>query len=371
MNRAGGTVAHIGRVQWSGQRTSLPDLLRTESPNVIVVSCTKGEISVAKPALTGTRPVVPLQKHKRRWTWERAFPFLTVLPSFLAILVFVYGFIAWTGWISVSKWNSLIPNMSFNGLKNYAHLFTQFRFQADLRNLLFFTFFFILFCLVIGLLLAYMVDRNIRVEGLFRNIFIFPMALSFIVTGVVWQWLLSPRSGFNLVLKALGWDPQHLPGWYTSTKVIPSIHWGQIQFGVPVALLAVVIASVWQMSGFAMALYLAGLRAIPDEMYEAARVDGASEWQCFWRITIPQLGAITATTIIILAHISMKIFDLIYAMTGPGAAFVTDMPSVNMFNTTFAGQRYADGAAIAIFMLVALAVFIVPYMVTSLRKGSN
>ncbi|GMA50799.1 sugar ABC transporter permease [Alicyclobacillus contaminans] len=315
-------------------------------------------------------PPVPT-KRKRPWTWERAFPFLTVLPSFVAIVVFVYGFIAWTGWISLTKWNTLTPNMAFVGLKNYARLFTEFRFQADLRNLLFFTLLFILLCLVIGLLLAVMVDRKIRAEGFFRNIFIFPMALSFIVTGVVWQWLLSPRSGFNLILKALGWNPNHLPGWYTSTNIIPSIHWGQIQFGIPVALVAVVIAAVWQMSGFAMALYLAGLRAIPDEIHEAARVDGASEWKSFWKVTFPQLRPITATTIIILAHISMKIFDLIYAMTGPGAEFVTDMPSVNMFNTTFQGQHYAEGAAIAIFMLLALAVFIVPYMVTSLRKEGD
>jgi glucose/mannose transport system permease protein len=319
--------------------------------------------------LTGLRPA--LAKRKRPWTWERAYPFLTILPSFIAIAVFVYGFIAWTGWISLTHWNSLVPDMSFAGLKNYAMLFGEYRFQADLRNLLFFTILFILLCLVIGLLLAILVDRKIRAEGLFRNIFIFPMALSFIVTGVVWQWLLSPRSGINLILKAFGWNPSQLPGWYTSTKIIPSIHWGQIQFGIPVALIAVVIAAVWQMSGFAMALYLAGLRAIPEEIHEAARVDGASEWKAFWKVTFPQLRPMTATTIIILAHISMKIFDLIYAMTGPGAAFVTDMPSLNMFNTTFQGNHYAEGAAIAIFMLIALAIVIVPYLMSSLRKEGD
>jgi glucose/mannose transport system permease protein len=310
---------------------------------------------------------VPQGRRRRPWTWERAYPILTLLPSMIAIAVFVYGFIAWTGYISLTKWNTLTVNLAWNGLKNYALLFQQFRFQADLRNLLVFTILFILCCLVIGLLLAVLVDQKLRAEALFRNIFIFPMALSFIVTGVVWQWLFAPSSGINLILKALG--VHNLPQWYVDSRIVPpGWHVGQIQLGLPIALIAVVVAAVWQMSGFAMALYLAGLRAIPEELKEAAAVDGATAWQTFWRVTFPQLHPITVTTTVILAHISMKIFDLIYAMTGPGPMFATDMPSLNMFNTTFQGNHYAQGAAIAIIMLLLIAIFIVPYLVSAFRQ---
>ncbi|WP_429876026.1 carbohydrate ABC transporter permease [Fictibacillus sp. NRS-1165] len=289
-----------------------------------------------------------------------------ILPSILAIGVFVYGFIAWSGYVSLTNWNSLVPDLSFAGFKNYLFLFKDFRFQADLRNTLFFTVFFILAVLVMGLMLAVFLDQKIRGEGLFRNIFFFPMALSFVVTGVIWQWLLNPATGVNLFLKKLGLDSL----WYTSVKIIPGVEWGKIQFGVPVAVIAVVIAAAWQMTGFSVAMYLAGLRAIPEEIREAARMDGASELQIYRKIIFPIVAPITVSVIIIMAHISLKIFDLIYAMTGPGANFVTDVPGVYMFETTFRGNYYANGAAISIIMLVTVAVFIVPYLISS-RKGES
>jgi len=227
--------------------------------------------------------------------------------------------------------------------------------------------FFIILSAGLGLLLAVLLDRRIRSESLFRNIFIFPMALSFIVTGVVWQWIFNPSTGVNLLLKE--WGLERLPQWYVDTRVIPGVEWGQISFGIPLALIAVVIAAVWQLSGFAMAMYLAGLRAIPEELREAARVDGANEWQVFRKVVLPQLRPITLSVIIILGHISLKIFDLIYAMTGPGAMFVTDMPGVYMFETTFRGNHYAQGAAIAVIMLVLVSALIVPYLWSNLRKG--
>ena len=289
---------------------------------------------------------------------EQWLAFLLVLPSFLAVAIFVYGFIGWTGAVSFTEWNTLVPNWSWAGLKNYLYLFNDLRFQADLRNTLVFTVFFILLSAGLGLLLAVLLDRRIRAEGWFRNIFIFPMALSFIVTGVVWQWIFNPSTGINLLLKE--WGLERLPQWYVDTRVIPGVEWGQISFGIPLALIAVVIAAVWQLSGFAMAMYLAGLRAIPEEIREAARVDGANEWQVFRKVILPQLRPITLSVIIILGHISLKIFDLIYAMTGPGAMFVTDMPGVYMFETTFRGNHYAQGAAIAVIMLILVCALIIP-----------
>jgi glucose/mannose transport system permease protein len=310
--------------------------------------------------------VVPATRKKRKLTADHWLAFSFLLPSIVLIFIFVYGFIGWTGYVSLSNWNSLVPDFSFAGLKNYAYLFSDFRFQADLRNTLVFTVLFIVVVIVLGQFLAILLDQKLRGESIFRNIFFFPMALSFVVTGVVWQWLLNPSTGVNLFLKKIGLQSK----WYTDTNILAGFHWGKIEFGVPVAMIAVVIAAVWQMTGFAVAMYLAGLRAIPDEVREAARIDGATEFQIYWKIILPLLRPITVSVVIIMAHISLKIFDLIYAMTGPGANFVTDVPGVYMFETTFRGNYYANGAAIAIIMLLSVAIFIVPYLISS-RKGES
>jgi glucose/mannose transport system permease protein len=310
--------------------------------------------------------VVPETRKKRKWTVDHWLAAAFLTPSVVLVFIFVYGFIGWTGYVSLSNWNSLVPDLSFAGLKNYIYLFHDFRFQADLRNTLIFTVLFIGVVIVLGQFLAILLDQKLRGESIFRNIFFFPMALSFVVTGVVWQWLLNPSTGVNLFLKKFGLDSK----WYTDTTILAGFHWGKIEFGVPVAVVAVVIAAVWQMTGFAVAMYLAGLRAIPEEVREAARMDGATEFQIYRKIIIPLLRPITVSVIIIMAHISLKIFDLIYAMTGPGANFVTDVPGVYMFETTFRGNYYANGAAIAMIMLLSVAIFIVPYLISSRKGGS-
>nr|WP_256257731.1 MULTISPECIES: sugar ABC transporter permease [unclassified Paenibacillus] len=293
-------------------------------------------------------------------------PILMILPSFVVIGIFVYGFIAWTGYVSFTDWNTLVKSSNWIGFDNYRFLFNDFRFQSDLRNTLFFTVLFIGLSMMVGLFLARIVDTKVRGEIFFRNVFIFPMALSFIVTGVVWQWILSPKTGVNLILKEIGFT--HVPDWFVSTQIIPKVHTGQIDFGLPMAIIAVVLAAVWQMTGFAMAMYLAGLRAIPEDLREAARVDGAAERQIFRKVILPQLKPITMSLIIILAHVSLKIFDLIYAMTGPGAMFVTDVPGMYMFETTFRGNHYAQGAGIAMVMLLLVSLVIVPYLISAFRK---
>ncbi len=307
--------------------------------------------------------------HRRKFSWDIFSSVATLIPSLIALGVFVYGFIGWTIYVSFTKWNSLIPDFSLAGLLNYASIFNTYRFQSDLRNIVVFTVLFILSCIIVGMALALLVDQKVKGEGIFRSIFIFPMAISFVVTGVVWSWILNPNTGVNLILKAFGWTS--LPSWFLSTNIALSFPFGQIQIGIPVALLSVLIAAVWQMSGFAMAVYLAGLRGIPDEIKEAARIDGAGVWRIFFSIILPQLKATTTTIIIILTAASLKIFGLIYAMTGPGQAFVTDMPSLNMFQTTFQGNEFAQGAAIAVILLLLIAAFIVPYLISTLRQGEN
>ena len=327
----------------------------------------------------------------RRLNWERVVSVLLISPSAIAIAVFVYGFIGFTGFVSLSKWDSLLPDFTLAGLRNYRSLFAHPRFQIDLRNTVAFTLLFLISCLVIGLLLAVLLDRRIKGEGLFRSIYLFPMAISFIVTGVVWRWLLNPgtleagSTGVNLLFDRLGlgflkW------GWFTDPTVLhihPESGIGQLlqqvglgalatrNFGMSVGIISVVLAATWQMSGYTMALYLAGLRSIPEELREAARVDGASELQILRHVVLPLLQPITLSAVIILGHISLKIYDLVVAMTGPGPGFATDVPAYFMWETTFEGNHFARGASIAIVLLVMIAVLIVPYLVYSIRTEAK
>ncbi|TLN09892.1 sugar ABC transporter permease, partial [bacterium] len=250
----------------------------------------------------------------KREKWQS---FLLVLPSLLAVAVFVYGFIAWSGRVSLSQWKGLTPDYTWRGLANYIELFSDARFAIDLRNTLIFTVIFVSGSLILGLILALLLDTGLRGEGLFRSIFLFPMALSYIVTGVVWRWLMNPAtgtriSGLNLLFDKLGLDVL-INQWHTTP------YWG---------IAAIALPAIWQMSGYCMAIYLAGLRAIPDELREAARVDGASEFQILRGILLPLLRPVTLSAMIILGHMSLKVFDLILAVAGKQLAL--DVPALYM-----------------------------------------
>jgi glucose/mannose transport system permease protein len=288
---------------------------------------------------------------RRALTSDRLIAIAMIAPSVILIAVFVYGFIARTGYISLVRWNDLAPDYTFVGLTNYVRLFDNERFQIDLRNTLVFTLTFIAACLAAGLLLAMLLDSGVKGEAFFRTVYMFPLAISFIVTGVAWRWLESPSSGINLLFDAVGLGFLK-NGWFTDPNI---------------GILGVVLAAFWQMSGYVMALYLAGLRGIPDEVREAARVDGANEWQLFRRVILPLLNPITLTAIIILGHISLKIFDLTVSMTGPGPGFATDVPSLFMYETTFFGSRFSQGASIAVVLLLLVSGLIVPYLVYNAR----
>ena len=294
-------------------------------------------------------------RHSRK---ERIKAILLVLPTFVAMIIFIYGFIGFTGYASLSNWNQLKPDFSFVGLRNYITLFKNQRFIIDLKNTFTFTTLFLISAILIGFLLAVLLDQNIWGEGIFRNIYLFPMALSYIVTGVVWRWLLSPGTqitgplGVNMLFEMMGLDFLK-SGWFTDPDI---------------GIRAVVIAATWQTAGYIMALYLAGMRAISDDLREAARVDGASEFQIYLRIIIPLLRPITLSAVIILGHISLKIYDLVVSMTGPGIGFSTDVPALFMFDTTFRGNRFAQGASIAMVLLILVAILVVPYLISSNKR---
>lgn len=280
-------------------------------------------------------------------------------PSIVAVAIFVYGFIGWSIRVSLSKWKGLLPDFTWAGLSQYTYLFHDARFKIDVRNTAVFTIGFIAGCLILGLGLAILLDQRLKGEALFRGIFLFPMSISFIASGVVWGWLMNPATGnritgINLIFQKLGLDSL-ISQWHSSPQP-----WG---------MLFTVIPAVWQLSGFTMALYLGGIRSISEDIREAARVDGATEFEIYRYVILPMLQPVTLSAVIILGHMSLKIFDLIVAIGHKDLRL--DVPGIYMWTTTFDGTNYAQGAAIGILMLVSVAVLVVPYLVYSIRTEAE
>ena len=281
-----------------------------------------------------------------------------VAPSIIAVGIFIYGFILWTLRVSLSAWKGLLPDFTWVGLKNYLELFSDPRFLIDLRNTAIFTLVFVTGSLVLGFTLAILLDQNLPGENFFRSLFLFPMAISYIVTGVVWRWLMNPAegariSGLNQLFNYLGWDFL-INRWHTTPT------WG---------IAAIALAAIWQMSGFTMALYLGGLRSISDEVREAAHVDGATELQIYRYILIPMLNPVTLSAMVVLGHISLKVFDLIVALAGKQLSL--DVPSIYMWQATFDGYFFGRGAAISILLLLIISVLIIPYIFYNLRHEAE
>ena len=283
-----------------------------------------------------------------------------LFPSIVAVAIFVYGFIAWSVRVSLSKWKGLNPDYTWVGLKQYSDLILHDqRFLIDVRNTAVFTVGFILGCLILGLGLAILLDQKLKGESLFRSIFLFPMSISFIASGVVWAWLMNPATGsrttgINLLFQNLGLD------FFISTWHATPPPWGMAYTVIP---------AIWQLSGFAMALYLGGIRSISEDIREAARVDGASEFQIYRYVIMPMLRPVTLSAVIILGHMSLKIFDLIVALGRKDQRL--DVPGIYMWTTTFDGTNYAQGAAIGILMLISVAILVVPYLITSMRAEAE
>jgi len=270
--------------------------------------------------------------------------------------VCVYGFIAFTFYLSFTT-STILPNFNLAGVENYERLFSLSTFYSSLQNLGIFSFLYITISMLLGMTLAILIDQRIRAESIFRSIFLYPMALSFIVTGTAWKWLLDPSIGLERTMHLLGFED----------FVFDWIKDGEM------AIYTVVIAAVWQTSGFVMALFLAGLRGIDNEVLNAARVDGAKSWRIYTRIIIPQLGPSFISSFVILAHMAIKSYDLVIALTGGGPGRATWLPSVFMYQYTFTRNEMAVGAASAVIMLVGIAIVVIPYVRREMRlnKGGH
>jgi glucose/mannose transport system permease protein len=295
----------------------------------------------------GGTPRVAFERFIERWL-----PQIVVSPLFAASLFFVYGFIAWTVYISFTK-SGVMPNYSLVGLLQYERLWSTPRWYVALQNLFVFTGLFIAGCLAIGMLLAILLDQRIRAEGVIRTIYLYPMALSFIVTGTAWKWILNPTLGIEKFVQELGF-PDFSFDWLIDPHM---------------AIYTVVIAGVWQSSGYVMALFLAGLRSVDEEIIRAAAIDGAGPVRTYATIVLPIIRPVFLSSVIVLAHIAIKSYDLVVALTGGGPGYATDLPATFMYSFAFQRSELGVAAASAVMMLVTVMAIIVPYLYSELRGG--
>jgi glucose/mannose transport system permease protein len=288
----------------------------------------------------------------RRW----APGLLLVLPSIFLIAVFVYGLIGWNVKVSLSDWRQAEETSGFSTAA-YSELFppnTDTAWYEAVKHVLLFTGAFMVGTLLIGATIALLLDKGVKGEGFFRAVYLFPLAVSFIAAGVVWRWLMSPAppdrgTGLNLAFDKLGLD-------FLANEWFLNPDWGAAALAVP---------AIWALSGYVMALYLAGFRGVPEELREAARMDGASEWRVYRHVVFPHLTPVTLSALIILGHISIKVFDLIVAIGGK--QFITQTPAVYMWILIFDARDYAKGAAIATILLVGISFLVIPYMIYTVR----
>ncbi|OLT50900.1 carbohydrate ABC transporter permease [Cellulosimicrobium sp. CUA-896] len=287
-------------------------------------------------------------------------PLLLLAPSLILVAVFVYGLIGANFRTSITDNHTAAQATGQEPsavvwFQNYFALLGDEAFQHSLKNLVLYTVVFLAGTMLMGFVWAWLLDKPMRGEGIFRSIYLFPMAVSFVASGVVWRWLLNSNqgesaSGLNRLFQIIGLD------------ALQNNWWNNVSVGI----VAIAIPAIWQLSGYVMALFLAGFRGIPDELREAARMDGASEWKLYRHVLFPQLSPIALSALIIIGHMSLKAFDLIMSISKP-ANYQTKVPAVDMyvFKSSF---DYANAAAVGSILLVIVAVVIVPYLIRTNRQ---
>tara|TARA_B100000085_G_scaffold229986_1_gene216328 strand:+ start:47 stop:922 length:876 start_codon:yes stop_codon:yes gene_type:complete len=285
---------------------------------------------------------------------ERQLPKMVLAPSFIAALIFVYGFIGWTAWVSLTK-SKLLPRYDLVGLVQYEKLFRSPRWDTALDNLFIFGGLFCFISMLLGLILAILLDQKIRTEGVLRTIYLYPMALSLIVTGTAWRWILNPGLGVEATVRKWGFQDFSFD-WLVNPEM---------------AIYTVVIAAVWQASGFVMALFLAGLRSVEEEIIRAAQVDGIPLWRIYTSIIIPSMAPIFLSAFIVLAHLAIKSFDLVIALTGGGPGYATDLPATYMYAMAFSRGNIGQAASSAMVMMMVIFAIVVPYLYSELRDKKD
>ena len=288
-----------------------------------------------------------------KWLEENT-PKLVLAPSFVVVLIFVYGFIAWTALVSFTR-SLLLPKYEIDGIILYERLFDSPRWDTAFSNLFVFGFLFIVIAMILGLILAILLDQNIRTEGAIRTIYLYPMALSMIVTGTAWKWILNPGLGLEATVRGWGFE-----NFTFDWLVDPDM-----------AIYTIVIAAIWQSSGFVMALFLAGLRSVDQEIIKAAQVDGIPTWRVYTAIIIPAMAPIFLSAFIVLSHLAIKSFDLVIALTGGGPGYATDLPATYMYTMAFSRGDIGQAASSAMIMMMVVFAIVVPYLYSELRTKDD
>ena len=281
-------------------------------------------------------------------------PRLVLGPSVLLVLVCVYGFIAYSAYLSITA-SRMLPTAQLVGAQNYHELLALRSWWLAANNLWIYALLYIGASLVLGLALAILIEQGVRAEGVWRAVFLYPMALSFIVTGTAWKWLLDPGVGLQGIVRHLGC------GGFTFDWIVRGDR----------ALYCIALAAVWQSAGFVMAMFLAGLRGLDVEPVHAARIDGARPWQVYLHVVIPQLGPVFASAAVVLATNAIRCYDLVVAMTSGGPGNATWLPSIFMYQYTFTRSEMGVGSASSVLMLGAIVAFVLPYLIHEYRRVAH
>ncbi len=278
-------------------------------------------------------------------------PRIVVAPIFLLSITFIYGLMIWNGYLSLSA-SRMLPNYEFVGLRNYQDLFASDRFHVAMTNIVIFAGLYVSGTILLGVVLAILLDQKIRAEGFLRSIYLFPMAISFVVTGVAWRWIFNPGIGIESVVRGWGFESFTFD-WITRSET---------------ALYCIVIAGIWQGAGFVMALFLAGLRGVDGSILKAAAIDGANQFQIYTRIVLPMLRPVFFSAAIIVTHLAIKAFDLVVALTDSGPGYSSDLPATFFFAIAYDRNQIGVAASSSIVMLCMVAAIAVPFMYSELRQ---
>ena len=282
----------------------------------------------------------------RRRSIRRQIPAaIALIPAAIVVIVVYLGCMLWTVRLSFTS-SKLLPKLDFVGFDQYERLFSNSRFLVSLENLVVFGGLFLVGCLALGFLLAVFIDQRVRAEGVFRTIYLYPHALSFIVTGLVWQWFLNPTFGLQKIGRDLGFETFTFD-WLVNREM---------------AIYTIVIAGIWQSAGLVMAILLAGLRGVDNEIYKAARVDGIPIWRYYISIVLPIIKPMVVTATVLLAIAVVKVYDLVVAMTGGGPGSATEVPAKFVMDHLFLRQNVGLAMACATFMLITVIVVLTPWL---------
>jgi len=269
---------------------------------------------------------------------------IAAIPMIATALVVFAGGTVWTVVYSFTN-SKLLPRARFVGLDQYERLWSSSKWLISIQNLLIYGVLSLIFSLVIGFMLAALLDQKIRFENTFRTIFLYPFALSFIVTGLVWQWLLNPDFGIQGVVRSLGWESFTFNPLYNSQIVI---------YGI-------LIAGLWQGTGLIMCLMLAGLRGIDEDVWKAARVDGIPMWKTYIYIVIPMMRPVFITALVLIASGIVRVYDLVVAQTSGGPGISSEVPAKYVYDAMFLSQNLGQGFAGSTMMLLSVLIVLIPW----------